>query len=106
MDAKVSQVEALHVLYATPRMNDTWYIRSPHDPGHPEKLQDVAIETHISLPLTCPFVAALFLRLRCVAKSALSRIEATVSTPPTMAHVEVKKVRKRLARFAVGNEDR
>jgi hypothetical protein len=32
------------------------------------------------LQLTCPFVAALFLRLRCVAKS-------TMSTPLTMAHV-------------------
>jgi hypothetical protein len=47
----------------------------------------VATETHISFPLECPFIPALFLRLRCVAKSALSRIEATVSTPPTMAHV-------------------
>jgi hypothetical protein len=44
------------------------------------------METHISFP-ACPFIPALFLRLRCVAKSALSRIEATVSTPPTMAHV-------------------
>jgi hypothetical protein len=42
---------------------------------------------HISLQLTCPFVAALFLRLRCVAQSTLLRIEPTVSTPLTMAHV-------------------
>ena len=56
MDAKVSQVEALNVLHATPRMNDTWYIRSSCDLGHPEKLQDIAIETYISLSLTCPFV--------------------------------------------------
>jgi hypothetical protein len=51
------------------------------------------MEAHISFPLECPLIAALFLRLRCVAKSAPSRIEATVRTPPTMAHVLLVFVR-------------
>ena len=52
-----------------------------------------ATEAHISFPLECPLIPALFLRLRCVAKSALSKIEATVRTPPTMAHVLLACVR-------------
>src|SRR6267154_5305369 len=47
----------------------------------------IVLVTHINLPLACPSIPAPLLKLRCVAKSALSRIEATVSTPPTMAHV-------------------
>jgi hypothetical protein len=45
---------------------------------------------HISLPPVCPLPFAtpdFFLRLRCAAKRALSTIDATVSTPPTIAHV-------------------
>ena len=52
-----------------------------------EILQEVPIETHISFPLTCSSAAVRLLRLRCLAKSALLRIEATVSTPPMIAHV-------------------